>query len=1020
MGTLGGLSSQPVASSQPRGFVGKGLDALSQLLRPQSAAFAVATDLLSGEEDVIGALGEGLEELIQFDRKLTFKDVLDAGGLPEFTGRGAIELGGDFILDPLFLVPAGAFGKVIKTGALAGKPGAIGVAGKISSYGIESLQNLGVPGIEPLGRAAKEVTDGLRKWFKGASSKIGLEVVEGQKETARIINRAAHVLQKERFALDHHLRKIAADNHLSLTGQKINVKDVTPEMLQEVRTAANAIAERGPVPESAFNVDLGLVGERLPGGTVLDLETIQRMGSERIHYNPKRALKNISPEAQKALESFARDRKDRFKVLLQTDVDVQAALRHADAKELEKMLTAHSERLSYVPHLINPDAKEYLIKNYTDFGNKGAIWNTDHDSLLQRHLKDVGIYEVNELGLNGQIDLLPKGMPLFVDDPNLLDAVRAYRTIQIATNVKFVDDMVGKYGFKEIPIEKSILGGDKEARSLRAVTDEAVDASGRSMPLQELRQTHSKLRISGYENVWMPNEAAEILNKNWTRYNQPEEYGKVAQYFRGATSLYKLWTLSPFPEYHFRNAIGNINNMRLAGMDNPAVFSEFTGLSSQLQILAGKLNFTSKEFRDILIKGKTGFIRDKILEAEIDSIPGKLGKVANDMAKAFTKHKVTDRTSKITLGKVSQSAEDWLEELDEVGALTGGFFPAELKRADVGLAEPGISQLGEGKFKRGFKKQFFGKRGSFVAQASEVGSAIESNARSSLYLWARSQGKTVLEARDIMNKHLFDYLNPDPLTKFGRETAFPFLTWSRYNVPLQVEYLINDPTKQAAIAKLASSIEAMNSTNQDIPDRYVAEWVRQGMNIRVRRNPDGGYDAFLLNNFIPLADLAEVGIPELTAGMNEFSRTVGDWVINMLNPIIKLPIETATNYSFYYGRKFLPERRRFVGLNMPEPMMNILRASRVLSVMDRFITSPRDKDYGKEIIRTLTGVSLKQIAKPQDLEFNIKAFNAKIKELEQAKARATRFGNDKEAARLQQVIEDFKRRNTNLDVDLPD
>ncbi len=97
----------------------------------------------------------------------------------------------------------------------------------------------------------------------------------------------------------------------------------------------------------------------------------------------------------------------------------------------------------------------------------------------------------------------------------------------------------------------------------------------------------------------------------------------------------------------------------------------------------------------------------------------------------------------------------------------------------------------------------------------QVGEFFENNARSAFYL-DRYQ-KFILEGIDEVsasrkalqevNKYLFDYLTG--LTPFETNVMrrfFPFYTWARFNIPLQLKSLVFAPGKNALVAKVVKEL----------------------------------------------------------------------------------------------------------------------------------------------------------------------------------------------------------------------
>jgi hypothetical protein len=175
-------------------------------------------------------------------------------------------------------------------------------------------------------------------------------------------------------------------------------------------------------------------------------------------------------------------------------------------------------------------------------------------------------------------------------------------------------------------------------------------------------------------------------------------------------------------------------------------------------------------------------------------------------------------------------------------------------------------------------------------------------------------------AKDVFKYH-FDYA-PEGLSSFERnwlKRLFPFYTWTRNNIPLQIEQMMKQPGKYAALGKIQDDIggEKGKEEFKDLPD-----WMKQQLNFRI--GGDNGLSMWLQLP-LPVEDIAKLPISE--NGIRD--------IVSMLSPIIKTPIELVTNKNLFFGSDIVnPELKDYPELqttktlemlkNLPEPIKNFL------------------------------------------------------------------------------------------------
>lgn len=180
----------------------------------------------------------------------------------------------------------------------------------------------------------------------------------------------------------------------------------------------------------------------------------------------------------------------------------------------------------------------------------------------------------------------------------------------------------------------------------------------------------------------------------------------------------------------------------------------------------------------------------------------------------------------------------------------------------------------------------------FPEGARRFGQFIEDNARASLYLNARLAGESPVEAANRVRKFLFDYDHLTPSERRIRDYIFPWYTWARKNVPLQIEQMLRTPGKFAAIPKVQSLFETRKE--REMKEELAPDWMKQ---TQAFSSPLFGRTAKGEVRFImpgmPYEDVVRFSDPKE--------------LINQLNPMLKGGLEQALSMDFFSGRPFYLE-----------------------------------------------------------------------------------------------------------------
>ena len=242
-----------------------------------------------------------------------------------------------------------------------------------------------------------------------------------------------------------------------------------------------------------------------------------------------------------------------------------------------------------------------------------------------------------------------------------------------------------------------------------------------------------------------------------------------------------------------------------------------------------------------------------------------------------------------------------------------------------------------------------------VLQAGfKVGQTLEDNARIALFLDQIKKGKSYDQAARHVQKYLFDYGDVSPFEQSVLKRFMPFYTWSRKNIPLQLEAIALHPDKINKLNLAKENIQAAN--NVQVPDpSEVPSYVVEGMPIYTGRTEDT-IRYLPLANLLPIADLAPFfKFLNTTTEPSTIDRGKLDPAISTAlssaSPLIKAPIEYLANYDFFRRKQiqeFEGQKTDMLGVPMPIHLAKLLSNIVLLSEIDRLnpggIFGTREKD----------------------------------------------------------------------------
>ena len=384
--------------------------------------------------------------------------------------------------------------------------------------------------------------------------------------------------------------------------------------------------------------------------------------------------------------------------------------------------------------------------------------------------------------------------------------------------------------------------------------------------LKELRLSpvQTAFKISDDIPIYMlPKEIADMMNAVSPYMTREKNINSFLKFSDNVMNVWKTSVTSWWPGFHSRNAMSNVWLSWLGGLQNPKRFVQ----SARLQW-----------YDYMTSKGKD----------------------------------VVDFT--VIMGGKKYKASELIKLGKESGVLSRGWFGAEMGRSiekEI-MLRTGVRPRLTGK-QRGLELA----RDIFVEKPRAVGTAVENNARFALFLDQIDKGFDITSAARHTKKFLFDY---GELTKFEKNVmkrVFPFYTWVRKNIPLEVEQLFKQPGKFAAIGKTKAEIESLSER----PDEeYMPEWMRE-KELFVRLPYESPDKPLYINFDFAFQDLARLNF------VGKPLDTLREWYA-YLRPDLKALTEIATNYNVFFGRNIvdpdLPDEVKFREL-IKEELLNNMR-----------------------------------------------------------------------------------------------
>ena len=218
---------------------------------------------------------------------------------------------------------------------------------------------------------------------------------------------------------------------------------------------------------------------------------------------------------------------------------------------------------------------------------------------------------------------------------------------------------------------------------------------------------------------------------------------------------------------------------------------------------------------------------------------------------------------------------------------------------------------------------------------------VEDRLRLPLFLNSIREGFDPAEAAKKVFKYHFDYNPVTGLTDFERlcmKRLMPFYTWSRNNIPLQIEQIMKQPGKYAGMERIRRTmLRGKEEEMQSLPS-----WMNDQFTFPVPFSKELGKSVWVSLD-LPFNDINKLPVTE--SGIRA--------IATQLTPFLKFPLEKFFNKNMYFGGDIvnpdLPaelQTKETTGVltMLPEPLRKFLGVKKV-SMRD---WSVQDKKVFKE------------------------------------------------------------------------
>ena len=749
-----------------------------------------------------------------------------------------------------------------------------------------------------LARAGIKGTGALAKALPGAAA-VG-RGTRAVMETAPVksIARAFNVpVGRERQALE--LGKEAMDIKLSHTRGIEQIVDDYQSLVDDI------VARRGYTKKNKkeYRKQKNLVDRAF-------VDIVEDFG---VGQHGTRNIPQIKEAIAKATTKVDRDRGNAYLNILGDDGlqgAVKAMKQHETYLKRERAIGGRTGEYGQQAVLFGPSAatfRGYMRHVATPQARKAG--GPDAPQMFKQHSVEEGFEKQRKLDqetireANARLKA-EKGFDVFHTDPGIIMGVRAAEHASAMSGNWFkrqVSDLKLGSTSSEIRdkggVELSDYLDNLEASDLSRIAD--VDdplLAGKIVELDLPAQTKGYkspyVKISGFKDengrqLYFERELAKTIKDRYEMLQGKGMTNEFLKFWDDIQTGWKKWSLGIRPAYHTRNAVGNVlNAYTIAGVSNPAVY----GAAAKLQWKARRGTLSSTDE----VHG-TGMTEREVWDAMNDNGVNAPHQYGLDV------QRTTEQEMEALAGYkpgIGQRARTLGTESGITGKLVkGGFAFGGTIEGNARIAVF-LDKLRKAKNPNSSMKFYDSTTGGKVMVGKDGIKGKSATGRNNFSDWDR-----VKYASQEVKKALFDYTDLSRVERDYFKRLIPFYTWTRKNVPAQLESLVKNPQRLEKLEIARQNVEGDARPEGD----DISPFWRGRVPIFLSKENGRVRKVISMLNYAPVADIERLGSPK-------------DMLEEMISPLIKEPFEQIANWDTFRDKPLVTyegETKDYLGISMP-------------------------------------------------------------------------------------------------------
>lgn len=563
----------------------------------------------------------------------------------------------------------------------------------------------------------------------------------------------------------------------------------------------------------------------------------------------------------------------------------------------------------------------------------------------------------------------PDGVGLFRNDPLMEGMLASEQSARALGRADIAQDVLGKNAVVTRTPEPGMVPARDVLKGIGLTGKYDVSAGTKTVKARYAEQNLlDTLNASGafpggkvrdIRNVWLTPDVAEQVLQMRKADGLPDAAGDILGKLGGLTSLTKTMMTAPRPGFHARNLLSSAWQNLAMG----ATGGNTTGAAWMNELRQGAMpRGIGQAIPDFAARGLT--------DAEAAAELGREMFTQRAAGRGMAPTREAERLG----GGVQQLAESIPGAVPEpkLADILSGYIPrsrAEANPLNVeGFGGRNVTQFAP------------------VKAGRQMGDLIDDLTRGGGYLDLRRQGYVPEAAAEMARQAHFDYGRN--LTDFERNWVrplVPFYNFQKAVIPQTARMLAETPG-----GLTGQGVRLSNAMRQQ--EGFMPSYLGGGLAVPVGGEDETGNRRYITQLGLPYEDV----LNQLQTGPGGLSKTAMKLLGN-LNPLLKGPLEVATNRQFYSGRELNDLYSRTGMPMLDQALMN--SPAQPLAYAAGTLADPR-KDWLATLLNLGTGIKVSDVdmkkqrnAAIQDLRDMLTADPSKIGKYESVSPRADQLQN---------------------------